>query len=147
MLSRAEALLVCACGRERQHPSCPCNPGFTGAVGGSWGAQSSLFSVPAISPGHLVLPPGWFMAVQSHPMFCALCKKTLTGRVWSSFTFSSRPIYQPGHFQPHTLKSLWMKALLSCRLQCVHGILRLSQVPPILFGISLKFVKEWVLTQ
>lgn len=111
VLSRAEALLVCACGRERQHPSCPCSPGFTGAVGGAGGlrgAQSSLFSVPAISPGHHVLSLGWFMAVQSHPVFCALWK--WTGRVWSSFTFffSAHLPAQPFP-APHS-KRLWMKS-------------------------------------
>lgn len=69
MLSRAKALLVCACGRERQHPSCPCGSGFTWAVGGSWGGRCGVLPLlsagaaqggseqPLLSAWHLPCPP------------------------------------------------------------------------------------------
>lgn len=140
--------------------------GWGRELGGRWGVLPLLSAraaqgdseQPFLSVWHLPMCHPWggssSFAVhgssQSHPMldtFCALRKWTLTGRVCSSFTFSSQPIYQPGHFWPHTRKRLWMKAPLCCRLQGVHGILRLSHVLPILFWILLKFLKEWVLTQ
>lgn len=149
MLSRAKALLVCACGRERQHPSSPHGSGFPWALGGSWGQMwcpapspcrdcseglGAAFSLCLAS--HHVPPLGWLQQLCCSWQFraiphlaCSVASENGPSLVGSGHPSpSSQPIYQPGH-----CKRLWMKVLLCGRPQRVYWIPKFPHVPPILF--------------
>lgn len=178
MRSRAKALLVCACGRERQNASCPHDFGFTWAmviqaVGGSrgrqhegverapgkwclpllsavsWaaeavrGAQSSLCSLPDISPGRHVqsleqircrllarwkggaeLPATWCLPgvrlVQSR-LFAALLLSASQGFAQKGRPWPSRALYRSSAAPPAYPVSLYRSCLAAaarCR-SCV----------------------------